>query len=149
RLFKGEDVFFEVAGVPIFRLPYIEGDLNNPGGPIRNVGIGNDKIFGFQVFVDFDMFNMIGRHPRPGGEWTVRVDYLTKRGPAGGTNFKYADTDLFGFPGKYNGDVKLWGIFDHGTDQLGGGRGFEEHPFFRGRAYWRHMQELPEGFQFM
>src|SRR5262249_43951649 len=61
----------------------------------------------------------------------------------------YAGDDLLGLPGKYIGSFKYWGIFDHGTDQLGGGRGFEPHPFFRERVFWRHMQDLPDGFQFM
>jgi hypothetical protein len=149
RLLRGEDILFKASDVPIFFLPYIEGNLNNPSGPVRNIGIGNDKIFGFQIYTELDVFNLLGYYPPPGADWTATFDELTMRGPAGGTNYKYGGTDLFGFPGRYSGSFKYWGIFDHGTDQLGGGRGFEPHPFFRERASWRHVEDFPEGFQVM
>ena len=84
-----------------------------------SVQVGNDNIFGFQVTTDFDIYNLLGRYPPPGADWTASADYFSKRGPALGTNYKYGGTDLFGFPGRYTGNVKLWGIFDHGTDQAG------------------------------
>src|SRR5262249_48334805 len=37
---------------------------------------------------------------------------------------------------------------DHGTDILGGGRG-GEHPLWRGRVFWNHLEDLPAGIQLM
>ena len=45
--------------------------------------------------------------------------------------------------------MKLYGIQDHGTDILGGNRGVEPvHPDLRGRATWRHQQEIISGLYF-
>ena len=47
------------------------------------------------------------------------------------------------------GMVKLYGIHDEGVDILGGNRGPEPvPPEFRGRAGWRHQQEILEGLYF-
>ena len=47
------------------------------------------------------------------------------------------------------GMIKLYGIHDEGVDILGGNRGPEPvPPDFRGRAGWRHQQEILEGLYF-
>src|SRR5205823_278450 len=81
--------------------------------------------------------------------WMVSADYLTRRGPAFGTNAAYGGDGLFGLPGHYAGNFKFWSIFDHATDIIGALRGGEVHPLFRDRVFWRHMQDLPDCWQFM
>ena len=130
-----------------FYLPFVEADVNNPTGPVKMIGLANDRIFGFQVYTDLDVFYLLGYNPAAGTSWTAALDYLTKRGPAGGTNFTYDGNDLFDLPGHYNGRFKLWGIYDKGQDILGGFRVGEPHPLWRGRLFWRHMEDFPEGFQ--
>src|SRR5262249_3623498 len=76
------------------------------------------------------------------------VDYLTKRGPALGTTFQYAGSSVFGVPTTYAGQVKAMGMYDDGTDILGGIRGPEDHhPLWRGSVQWyQAFRNLPDGF---
>jgi hypothetical protein len=145
RLMHGEDVVLRLEDVPIFYLPVIQGDANDPLGPLQSLGFKNDRIFGVQVVSTFDVWNLLNRNPVPGTRWTMEADYLSRRGPALGTNFEYFGRDLFGLPGPYRGLVKLYGIHDDGTDILGGGRGEnDEHPDWRGRLLFRHNQTFLE-----
>jgi hypothetical protein len=147
RLFHGDDVLVKVEDVPIFYLPFIQGDANDPFGPLENGRFSYNRIFGLQVGLTFNVFDLIGVDPIPGTRWKLFTDYLTRRGPALGTEYDYAGNNLFDLPGKYAGVTKAYGIFDTGTDILGGGRGGNEpHPDFRGRFLQRHYQELPDDF---
>ena len=46
------------------------------------------------------------------------------------------------------GFITAYGLSDGGVDVLGGGRGDEPHESARGRAMWRHQQEILEGMYF-
>ncbi|MFO0807272.1 MAG: LPS assembly protein LptD [Gemmataceae bacterium] len=145
RIVKGENVILRIEDVPVFYLPYIQGNANNPLGPLRSVGFKQDRIFGTQVLATFDVWNLLSRDPVPGTKWTLEADYLSRRGPALGTTFEYVGRDLFGMEGVYGGVAKLFGIYDTGTDILGGDRGeFDNHPLTRGRALLRHNQTFLE-----
>ncbi len=144
RLIRSYNVLLEVNDVPVFYVPFVQGDASDPLGPLEGFNIGYNRVFGAQFFTTWDMYDLIGLNPIPGTRWKLELDYLSARGPAAGTMFDYAGADLFGIPGKYVGLVRAYGIHDTGTDILGGGRGeFEPHPEWRGRAQWRHTHELP------
>lgn len=144
RLYKGQNVFVEVADVPVFWLPYIQGDPQDPLGPLRTVHLGFSQMYGFRVGVGLNLFDLFGVDPIPGARWRGTVDYLSYRGPALGTTYDYGGRNLFGVPGSYLGSVQAWGIYDTGTDLLGGDRGNLAHPPWRGRFLARHQQELGE-----
>jgi hypothetical protein len=147
RLVRGEDVQLELEGIPVFYLPVVQGDANDPLGPLHSIGFRQDHILGTQVYTSFNMFNLLNRNPLPNVRWMADFDYLSKRGPAAGTELDYAGKDLFGLPGPYAGMAKLFGMHDTGTDFLGGGRGeFEEHPDWRGRLLLRHNQSALDEF---
>jgi hypothetical protein len=148
RLVKSNNVLVEVENVPIFYTPYLQGDANDPLGPLQSINLGYNKTqFGFVFSAVFNVFDLIGVEPFPGTSWKMDVDYLSRRGPALGTDFNYNGKDLFGVDGKSIGSIKLFGIYDTATDVLGGGRGeFEQHPNSRGRFFWRNYQELPDDF---
>jgi hypothetical protein len=148
RLIRSRNVFLEVDNVPIFYLPYIQGDANDPLGPLENVSLGYNSIFGFQAMTSFNMFNLLGIDPDPGKRWRLDVDYLSLRGPALGTQYEYFQKSILGVPAQVTGLVKAFGIDDSGTDVLGGGRGqFDNHPELRGRFLWtQNVQGLPYGF---
>jgi hypothetical protein len=147
RIFHGDNVTIRLEDYPIFWLPYIQGDANDPLGPLRSIMLNYNRIYGFQAGLTFNVYNLLAMDPLPGTRWTLDTDYLSARGPALGTNYDYAGNDLFGLPGKYVGTVKAYGIHDTGTDILGGGRGSDDnHPDWRGRLLWRHYEELPEDF---
>src|SRR4029079_12115754 len=101
------------------------------------------------VYTTWDMFDILALRPPPGHKWRLDADFLSNRGPALGADYIYnfASSELGLAPA--NGLIKLYGIKDHGTDILGGNRGVEPvHPDFRGRATWRHQQEIMSGLYF-
>jgi hypothetical protein len=125
----------------------LQGDVNDPLGPLEQVDVKYDRIFGAQLFTTFNVYDMLGVTPIPGTRWRLEVDYLSQRGPALGTEYDYAGKELFEIPGSYTGLIKAYGIHDTGTDQLGDGRGTDDnHPTWRGRFLGRHIQDLPEDF---
>jgi hypothetical protein len=148
QLIRGDNVFLKVEDVPIFYLPYVQGDANDPLGPIRDVSVGYNRIFGATFSTTLNVFDLFGLVPRPGLKWDLDLNYLTSRGPALGTTFDYAGVDFFGLPSRYNGHLRAMGMIDQGTDNLGGGRGpNDNHPEERGSVQWyQFVRELPEGF---
>jgi hypothetical protein len=147
QLFHGNDVFLKAEGYPFFYLPFIQGDANDPFGPLEDINYKVDRIFGNQFYATFNMFNLLGIDPNPGTRWRLMTDYFDRRGPALGTEYDYAGNELFGIPGKYTGLTKAFGINDTGTDILGGGRGPDDnHPKWRGRFLERHIEDFPEDF---
>ena len=147
-LVRGDTVLIRVGPVPVFYLPYIQTDARDPLGPIEDVNVGFNRVFGFRIGTTLDLYDLLGLDPLPGTRWRLDADYLTSRGPALGTNFEYAGNKLFGVPAHYTGLFKAWGLHDTGQDILGGGRGEnDEHPNWRGRLFWRQLvRELPYGF---
>jgi hypothetical protein len=146
-IIHGENVVLQVEGVPIFYLPVVQGNANDPFGPLEALAFKQDRVFGTQVFSTFDVWNLLNRDPPPGTKWRLEADYLSRRGPALGSTFDYQGLDLFGLNGPYAGNIKLYGIHDDGKDILGGGRGeADDHPDWRGRAFWRHAEKIFDDF---
>jgi hypothetical protein len=147
RLVHADNVILKVEDFPIFYLPFVQGDANDPLGPLRQLNFKYDRIFGFQFNSAFNVYDLIGMDPVPGTNWKFYFDYLTQRGPGIGSDYDYKGKDLFDIPGDFLGLVKTYGINDTGKDILGGGRGeLDHHPDFRGRFTWRHLQDLPDDF---
>lgn len=158
RFFTGRNVLLYLEGVPILWLPYIQGDPDDPLGPLEALGFNYNRIFGFQIFTTWSVYDLLGVTPLPGTRWRVNADIMTKRGPALGTDFEYAGRDLFGLPGHYEGLFKAYGIYDTGDDVLGGDRGRQvffapgvsvpiDHPDWRGRLFYRGQgYDIPGGF---
>lgn len=147
KLVRADDVFLRVEDVPVFYLPFLQGDANDPLGPIQDVVLSYNKIFGFQVGLTWDVFDLLGIDRVPDTRWRLDTDYLSSRGPVLGTEFDFSGKDLFGVPSRYSGLLKAWTIYDDGTDRLGGGRDGEPHPKFRDRAEaWLNVLDLPYGF---
>ena len=71
----------EVAGVPVFYWPTLATDLEKPSYYIDNIRVRNDSIFGTQLLLEFDAFQLFGLEPVPGVEWDLNLDYLSERGP--------------------------------------------------------------------
>ena len=139
----------KVMGVPVWYWPRVRTDANDPLGPFVGMGFGQNRVFGTQVYTTWDIFDLFALRPPPGHRWRLNADYLSKRGPALGTDYLYKLPGST--PGMWGseGMVKLYGIHDQGVDILGGNRGPEPvPPEFRGRAGWRHQQEILEGLYF-
>jgi hypothetical protein len=148
RLIRANNVFLKIEDIPILYTPYLQGDANDPLGPLESINFGyNRSQFEFMFSAVFNVYDLLGIDPVAGTSWKADVDYFSRRGPAAGTDFNYNGKDLCGVPGKSVGEIKAFGINDTATDVLGGGRGeFEPHPDNRGWFYWRHYGELPDDF---
>jgi hypothetical protein len=160
RIFTGWNVFPEIEGVPFFYLPYLQGDVNDPLGPLQSLSVGYSKIFGFQFFSSFNVFDLLGIDPPPGQRLRLNLDYLSARGPEIGVDYGAFGKELFGVPGKYEANVTSMYINDKAADTLGGNRGIYTlvdplapiaipitHPSDRGRFNGNlNWQDLPNGF---
>jgi hypothetical protein len=134
-----------IGGVPVFYWPVIATDLTEPTYYVTGFKIKNDRVFGTAVFLDFDLFQLLGIENRPPNtKWTLSTDYLSDRGPALGTSLSYQGDVFFGIPGAYQGMFDAWGIHDEGVDNLGlDWRTLAIPESFRGRALARHRHHLP------
>lgn len=135
----------KLDGIPFFYFPWYRANANEPLGPFVTLGLGENRVFGAELYTTWNMFELLGLKPPIGQRWTLELDYLSERGPGFGTDYKYhvppADP-LSGLMGA-DGLIKYYGIEDHGLDDLGGYRGPEPtQPDYRDRFLWRHQQEF-------
>lgn len=137
---------FEVGNVPLFYLPYVTSPAEDIYFPISGLRFGNDRIFGFQVETEWDMFKLLGLERAPGTNWKGQVDYYSYRGIGIGQSGNYNGANLLGFDNVFNGDAKMFYIHDSGTDNLGLDRR-ELIPSTRDRYLFNmhHRQESPFG----
>ena len=146
-LVKGSNALLKLEDIPIFYLPYLQGDARDPLGPLESVGLNANRMFGFQFLTSWNLYDLLGIDPLPGTRWRLDADYLSRRGPALGTAFDYFGKNLFGVPSVYSGLIKAYGLHDRGTDILGFRRDTDVHPEWRGRFLWRNeVHDLPYGF---
>jgi hypothetical protein len=138
-----------LRGVPVFYWPVLKTDLTKPSFYLEQISIKNDSVFGTQILTEWDMFQLLGiLDPPPGTEWTTSVDYLSERGFALGTNVQYDHDQMFGLVGPVSGEWDLWGIDEHGLDDLGRDRrAVPPAKEFRGRVFARHRQRTLSGLQ--
>ena len=142
--------FIYLGGVPLLYWPVLSTDLTEPTFYIDGIQFRNDNVFGNQVFVDWNAYQLFGiREPLQGTEWTFSTDYLSLRGPAAGTNFGYSRNDFLFIPGPVRGFIDAWGVLDDGVDNLGRDRrDLIPETDQRGRVLFDHRQELPYDLEF-
>jgi hypothetical protein len=145
-----EGVKFDLEHVPFLYLPWAKFDAHDPLGPLQDFTMGYNSVFGFQIGITLNLYDLLGIDPRPASRWSFDTEYLSLRGPAVGTTYDLTSNDFFGIPAKATTYLKAWGIDDAGTDVLGGGRGeLDNHPQYRGRFLFReNVSDLPDGFSF-
>ena len=133
---------------PIFYWPRFRTSLNDPTLYLDRIRLGNDRIFGSQVYTGWNMYQLLGIRNRPENtRWVGVVDYLSERGLALGSEIDYSRDQFLGIPGAVNGMTRSWFLQDSGRDTLGRGRanlGPEET--LRGRFLARHRHEFEPGF---
>ncbi len=151
NLVSSRNNYVYLAGLPVMYWPVFTTDLKRSNFYITDIGIKNDSIFGAQLLVDFDLFQVLGIEEPPAGvEWTLSTDYLSERGPALGTYAQYEVPGMWGLPGPVKGELDIWGINDEGLDYLGVGRSdLTPEEDLRGRALLRHRHYLPNDFEFI
>ena len=149
---KSANNFVYFGGVPILYWPRFSTSLERPAYYLSGVDVlMDDRSFGSGVTLEWDLFQLLGIESAPKGvDWELSTDYLSKRGPALGTKFKYRLPGLLGIPGPVNGLFDSWLIDDRGQDRLGGDRlSVDPEATTRGRSLLRHRQYLPNGFEFI
>ncbi len=141
--------FVYFGGVPILYWPTFSTSLERPTSYVSGIKLGNDNIFGTQVFVDLDLFQIFGIENAPRGvDWDLSLDYLSDRGPAIGTTLKYDVPGIFGVPGPVKGYFDTWIINDHGLDTLGRDRqDLVPEATTRGRTLLRHRHYLGRDYE--
>jgi hypothetical protein len=136
--------FLYFGQVPVLYWPFLASNLRKPTFYVTGLTVKSDTIFGQQIMVDYDAYQLLGIDPIAGTDWEVSSDYLSERGPGGGTRFEYNRADFFGIGGPAYGFVDAWGVYDQGTgDVLGLDRLNVPIPREeRGRLLARHRHEL-------
>ena len=138
---KARHNFVYLEGLPVLYWPILNTNIDTSSFYVNALKYQNDTIFGNQVMVDFDAYQLLGLQGLDGTRWSVSTDYLSKRGLALGSNFTYNVPNLGLGPAR--GYVDAWGIKDRGLDFIGGDR-FNLTPErdTRGRLVFQHRQIL-------
>ncbi|HUE72227.1 MAG TPA: organic solvent tolerance protein OstA [Pirellulaceae bacterium] len=143
--------FLFLSQVPIFYWPVIASDLTKPTYYLDRIRIKSDRVFGQQLLLDWDAYQLFGIRNRPRGtQWGLSTDYLSERGMAFGSNFKYEGETLLGLPGPYRGFIDSWTLLhEEGDDNLGFDRRVvPPEETFRGRLLAHHRHYLPNDWMF-
>ncbi|MFM8436052.1 MAG: hypothetical protein ACKOBP_12080 [Planctomycetia bacterium] len=142
-----------LGGVPVLWWPVLATNAKKPTFYINDLQLKNDQIFGTQILTSWDAFQVFGwQRPPDGVDWDFDIDYLSLRGPGGGTSLLYNRPDFLGLGTPASGILDAWFIGDVGRDNVGLNRrdltypGFPDRTF-RGRSFWRHRQDLGGGWQ--
>lgn len=130
--------FLYAGGIPVLYWPTFKSNLATSSFYLTGAKYKNDKIFGSQVYLDWDAYQLLGINAPQGTDLNLSTDYLSKRGFALGGKFTYdRPTWLFGAPGVGTSDA--WFIQDRGRDFLGlDRRSLLPEKQTRGRAYSRN-----------
>jgi len=137
-----------LGGVPVLWWPVLATNAKKPTFYINDLQVKNDQIFGTQILTGWDAFQVFGwQRPPDGVDWDFDVDYLSLRGPGGGTSLLYNRPGFLGLQTPASGDLDAWFVGDVGRDNLGLYRRDFTYPgypdrTFRGRTFWRHRQDL-------
>jgi hypothetical protein len=151
-LLNGDNTFFQLEKIPFFWLPSVWTTAQEPLGPIQNFSWGFNQIFGLQLGVSLNVYQLLGLQPRPNTRWLLNLDEMSYRGPAVGTLYNTAANDLFGIPAKYTDTIRATGMYDRGYDVLGGPRPMNNFrpDNFRGWYLQRiDAEDMPYGFSVM
>lgn len=139
---KARHNFVYMEGVPVAYWPILNTNVDTPSFYISGASFRNDSIFGTQVMLDWNLYQIFGIDAIDGTKWTLSTDYLSERGFALGTNFRYNLPSLHGGGPAY-GEFDAWGLNDEGFDTLGSDRiDMVPEETTRGRVAWRHRQLL-------
>lgn len=138
---KARHNFVYLEGLPVFYWPILNTNVDTSSFYVNGVKFNNDTIFGNQVMVDFDAYQVLGLQGLDGTRWGISTDYLSKRGFALGTSFRYNVPNLGLAP--TNGFLDVWGLRDKGFDTLGSDRvNLVPEEETRGRLLFQHKQYL-------
>jgi lipopolysaccharide export system protein LptA len=138
---------FVFGETPIFFAPYLAGPAEEPHIPITSVEVASDRPFGTQVKTAWDPFYLFSSESPEELSASLLIDYLSRRGPAGGFEGDYDGTEMFGPGDSYTGLFHGYYVNDSSTDRLGLDRlSLIPDDENRGRFLWRHRHRFPHSF---
>jgi hypothetical protein len=134
--------FVYLGGLPVLYWPVMTTNINAPNFYLRSAKVKKDDLFGQQAFLDWDLHQLLGLDGPDGTDWRLSTDYLSKRGFALGTTYRYNLPNTF-LPGPATGFFDAWGLNDKGLDTLGIDRiNLTPEQNTRGRFLFQHRQYL-------
>lgn len=144
QMLIAENNYVAVGKVPVFYWPWMATDVKDSTFYIKNISYGNSNTYGNKVNTTWNPFQLLNIRNRP--DWLdgdVFVDWWERRGIAHGGNLTYEPANFCSIPGQTNGSVSYFGLYDKGTDNLGGSRRNVLFPEkYRYRFVWKHRQEI-------
>jgi hypothetical protein len=149
--FDARNVRFELEGVPFFWLPVASGSVTERGFPLRGIFIENSSTFGTAIRTEWGLLDALGVTGPANLDLTLKLDYLSNRGPAIGIDGTYRDSYITQHnrePWSFLGEFESYLVLDDGPDRLGRDRANIPHDSdLRGRITWRHQHFLPDYWQ--
>ncbi|QDV61665.1 LPS-assembly protein LptD [Crateriforma conspicua] len=148
---SSRDNFIYFGGVPVFYWPRLSASIRKPPLYLTGANFKNDDIFGTQVMLEWDLFQLLGYDSAPDGvDVRIKTDYLSDRGPAFGTRTTYDRTSFFGIPGHVRGQTDGYLIHDTGLDTLGQDRrDLTPEKTWRGKSWLQHRHTFNSGWEFI
>lgn len=133
----------KIFDVPVSYWPSTRTNLNDPLGPFKQFSVRQDRQFGAQVYTTWDVLELLGIMKLPQESWNLNIDYLSRRGPALGTDYSLTGKTWFGEDAPFTTLVKAYVIQDAAKDIIAGPRTNDFEPTsLRGRFLWRHQQQF-------
>lgn len=134
--------FVYLEGLPVLYWPILNTNVDTSGYYLSGFQYRQDQIFGSQAMVDWNLYQILGIDAVDGTRWNLSTDYLSKRGFAIGSDFRYSVPNFLG-SGPAQGTIDAWGLNDRGLDTLGSDRQeLVPESLTRGRVSWNHRQFL-------
>lgn len=147
---SAESLRIDYLGLPIGYLSQVEGDLRDPLGPIVDVRVRGDRVFGYGLQVGLDAFQLFGLEKPTNTRWRIDPFYYNRRGPGITTEISTSGEGLFEIPGRFESRLLGMAMYDAAdTDILGGPRRLNVPSEFRGRMQLAHRQELGNNWTFL
>ena len=139
-----ENNFVTLGALPIFYWPWAAMDARDRSFYLKSFKLGHDSVLGSQVRTGWDLYQLLQIKERPSGtDWSLDLDYLSKRGLGHGSTFRYERDSLWNWNSRAVGLVNYYGINDKGSDNLGRDRRDVSFPHkYRYRGIWKHRQEF-------
>ena len=146
-----ENNFVALENIPVFYWPWMSMNMENKSLYMRRFGIAHDSTFGTQVRTGWNPYQIFNiKECSKNSDWTVDLDYLSKRGFGHGTTYTYNVDSFLGCSSQAIGVANYYGVYDRGTDNLGLGRRDDPFPHkYRYRGIWKHKQrfDLPDSLE--
>lgn len=151
-LLTGNNSFFELEKIPFYWMPYVSTTAQEPLGPVQDFNFGYNHIYGVQLGVSLNLYQLLGMQPQPNTRWLLNLDDMSYRGPGIGTLYNTSANSLFGVPALYTNTLRAYGMYDRGYDILGGPRPVNNYRPDNVRGWLLDridVENMPYGFSFM